>query len=293
MRRMNGAGRALAAAVAVTAVATTAIAAHAAAHGPARGAESATRPPRPDHVVIVMLENKRYDKVIGDPNTPWVTSLAARGANLTRFYAETHPSQPNYLALFSGSTQGVTDNNCPHDIGNRPNLGRQMLGTRRTFIGYAEDLPSVGWRGCGTTTYARRHVPWADFSNIAGRYSRPFTAFPKDYRTLPTLAFVVPNLCHDMHSCPKVQSDTWLKRQFAPYIAWATTHNSLFILTFDEDDKTDGNHIATVVAGAHVKPGRYATRADHYDLLRTLQDMYGLPPMGYAARRSALTGMWR
>ena len=248
--------------------------------------------PRPDHVVLVMLENKRYDAVIGDPHTPWVTSLANGGANLTRFYAETHPSQPNYLALFSGSTQGVADNNCPHDLGAQPNLGQQLASAGKTFVGYAEDLPAPGWKGCSKGRYVRRHVPWANFSNIPARSSRPFTAFPSDYRKLPTLAFVVPNLCHDMHSCPKAQGDAWLRKHFAPYVAWATRHNSMFILTFDEDNKTDGNHIATIIAGANVRPGRYASRVDHYYLLRTLQDMYGLRPTGYATRRTALTGLW-
>jgi acid phosphatase len=79
-----------------------------------------------------------------------------------------------------------------------------------------------------------------------------------------------------MHDCPKQTADHWLKRHFDPYIAWARTHNSLFILTWDEDNKTDGNHIATIIAGANVTPGQYRTRLDHYYLLRTLQRMYGL-----------------
>jgi hypothetical protein len=248
--------------------------------------------PRPDHVVIVMLENKRYDKIVGDPHTPWLTSLAVRQADLSNFYGETHPSQPNYLALFSGSTQGVADNNCPHDLGDKPNLGSQLIGAGYTFTGYAEGLPRTGYRGCATGRYVRRHVPYVNFGNIPAASQRPYTAFPKDYRKLPTLAFVVPDLCHDMHDCPKAVSDAWLRRQFAPYLAWATTHNSLFILTFDEDDKTDGNHIATIVAGAHVRPGRYTTRLDHYHLLRTLQDMYGLRPTGWAAKRNPMRGVF-
>lgn len=296
---MNRAARAVAMVAAAAALIAGGTAARAARPAPAvtagmPAAVAAPTPalPRPDHVVIVMLENKRYDAVVGDPHTPWVTSLSRQGANLTAFYAEAHPSQPNYLALFSGSTQGVTDNKCPHDLGARPNLGQQLIASGRTFTGYAEDLPGVGWRGCSKKNYVRRHVPWANFSNIPAASSRPFTAFPSDYRRLPTLAFVVPNLCHDMHSCPKAQGDAWLRRQFAPYIAWAATHNSLFILTFDEDNKTNGNHIATILAGARVKPGRYAARVDHYYLLRTLQDMYGLAPIGYSAQRVALSGLW-
>jgi hypothetical protein len=258
----------------------------------AMAASAAAGPPRPDHVVIVVLENKRYDKIVGDPKTPWVTALSQRGANFTQFYAETHPSQPNYLALFSGSTQGVIDNNCPHDLGARPNLARQMMDAGQTFVGYAEGLPSVGWRGCATGKYVRRHVPWVNFSNIPGSASQPFTAFPRDYRKLPTVAFVVPDLCHDMHDCPKAEGDAWLRRTFTPYLTWAQSHNSLLIVTFDEDNQTDGNHIPAVVAGAHVKAGQYATRLNHYDLLRTLQQMHGLAPTAHSATAKAITGMW-
>jgi hypothetical protein len=284
---MNRITRAAVTAVLIAGIPTAAVAAL-----PDPAVPRAAALPRPDHVVIVMLENKRYDKVVGDPRTPWVTALAKRQANMTRFYAETHPSQPNYLALFSGSTQGVTDNNCPHDLGDRPNLGRQMIDAGYTFTGYTEGLPSAGWRGCGTGRYVRRHVPWVNFSNVPATRNQPYTAFPTDYRKLPTLAFVVPDLCHDMHDCPKARADAWLRRQFTPYIAWATTHNSLFILTFDEDDKTGGNRIATIVAGAHVRPGQYSTRLDHYHLLRTLQDMYGLRPTGWSAKRSAMRGVF-
>ncbi|MFF5291042.1 alkaline phosphatase family protein [Paractinoplanes globisporus] len=249
--------------------------------------------PRPDHVVIVMLENKRYDAVVGHPKAPWITALAHSSANMLRFYAETHPSQPNYLALFTGSTQAVTDNGCPHDLGNRPNLGRQLIDAGRTFAGYAEDLPRAGWRGCSYRGYVRRHSPWVNFSNLPAAANLPYSAFPADYARLPTVAFVIPNLCHDMHDCPKEQSDAWLRRQFTPYIAWAKTHNSLFVLSFDEDNRTGGNRIATIIAGAGVRPGQYATRSDHYDLLHTLQQMYGLPFTGIAQGRAGIPDIWR
>jgi acid phosphatase len=243
-------------------------------------------------VVIVMLENERYDRVIGDPHAPWVTSLAHRSANMTRFYAETHPSQPNYLALFSGSTQGVTDNNCPHDLGSRPNLARQLLDAGYSFTGYAEGLPHTGYRGCAHGRYVRRHVPWVNFSNIPASVQQPFTAFPQDFRTLPTVSFVIPDLCNDMHDCPKGVGDQWLKEHFDSYISWAAAHNSLFVLTFDEDNRTDHNHIPTIIAGAGVRPGQYSARLDHYHLLRTLQAMYGLTPTGGSATRPPLTGLF-
>jgi len=244
--------------------------------------------PRPDHVVIVMLENKRYDAVVGHPRARWVSSLAKSSANLRRFYGETHPSQPNYLALFSGSTHGVTDNKCPHRLGHRRNLASQLLAHGYTFTGYAEDLPRKGFTGCSHRGYVRRHTPWVNFSNVPASASRPFTKFPRDFRKLPTVSFVIPNLCHDMHDCPKQTADAWLKKHFGAYVAWARKHNSLFVLTFDEDNRTGDNHIPTIVAGAGVRPGRYGTRLDHYDLLRTLQHMYGLRPTGDRSGKAGL-----
>ncbi|GAA3214542.1 alkaline phosphatase family protein [Dactylosporangium siamense] len=251
-------------------------------------ADTTGDPGPPDHVVIVVMENKRYDAVVGHRKTPYITSLAARGANFTAAYGETHPSQPNYLALFSGSTQGVTDNHCGHTFTGVPNLARQLLDAGHTFAGYSEDLPSVGWTGCADRTYVRRHNPWVNFDNVPASANRPLHDFPSDYRQLPTVSFVIPGLCHDMHDCPKAEADTWLHDTFDRYIGWAERHNSLLVLTFDEDNRTDGNHIPTVVLGQHVTAGDRTERVDHYSMLRTIQEFYGLPPLGDAALRAPL-----
>jgi len=96
-----------------------------------------------------------------------------------------------------------------------------------------------------------------------------------------------------MHDCPKAEDDAWLREQFGPYIAWAKTHRSLFVLSFDEDNRTGGNRIATIVAGAGVRPGHYTGRLDHYDLLHTLQLMYRSPLTGVAQRRAGMPDIWR
>ena len=259
---------------------------------PAAATATSARPPWRDHVLVVVMENNRYDAVVGHPSAPWVSSLARDSADMRNFYAESHPSQPNYLALFSGSMHGVTDNRCRHDLGDRPNLARQLLDAGRSFAGYSEGLPSVGWGGCSHRGYVRRHNPWVNFSNVPASVNRPYRMFPRAYDTLPTVSFVVPNLCHDMHDCSRVSADKWLSRNFTRYIAWAKTHNSLFILTFDEDDRTGHNHIPTIIAGAGVRPGRYGAHLDHYDLLHTLQRMYRLPLTGAAAHRSGLPDIW-
>src|SRR6476469_5733778 len=100
--------------------------------------------PRPDHVVLVMFENKKYSQINGSSSAPYLNSLAGQGAKFSQSFAITHPSQPNYIALFSGSTQGVTDDSCPTRQFTAPNLGSQLLGAGLTFTGYSEDLPAVG-----------------------------------------------------------------------------------------------------------------------------------------------------
>jgi acid phosphatase len=204
----------------------------------------------------------------------------------------THPSQPNYLALFSGSTQGVTGDSCPQSF-DGGNLAAQLQAAGSSFTGYSEGLPGVGSAACGSGRYARKHNPWVDFPALPASVNQPLTALPSDFSRLPTVAFVVPDLCHDMHDCSVGTGDAWARDHLGAYATWAADHDSLLIITFDEDEGTSANHIATVVVGAGVRPGPSSQRIDHYSLLRTLEDMYGLPPLGKAAAAAPLTGIWR
>jgi hypothetical protein len=250
--------------------------------------------PRPDHIVVVVFENKDRDEVIGPrAKAPYLNELAASGANLTQSYGVTYPSQPNYLALFSGSTQGVTDNRCPTDFPSADNLGNQLIKAGLTFIGYAESLPSVGFRGCESGSYERKHNPWVNFGNLPASVNQPFSAFPRNFASLPTVAFVAPNMCSDMHDCSVATGDRWLRDHLDPYVQWAKTHNSLLIVTFDEDNGDGGNHIATLLVGQQIRPGSYDERTTHYTILRTIEDAYGLPPLGEAANAEPLQTVWR
>jgi acid phosphatase len=244
---------------------------------------------RPDHVVVVMEENHGYQDVI---TAPYIASLAAQGASFTQSFAVTHPSQPNYLALFSGDTQAVGDDSCPHTF-SADNLGHQLSAAGLTFAGYSEDLPRVGFTGCSAGDYARKHAPWVNFSDVPASANKPLSAFPSDFSNLPTLSFVVPNLVDDMHSGSIAAGDSWLRQHIDPYARWATTHNSLLIVTWDEDDYSGDNQIATIVVGAEVKPGQYAQRITHYAVLRTLEVIFGLAPLGSAASAQPISGIWR
>jgi len=255
---------------------------------PARAAGSL---PRPDHVVIVVFENKEESSILGNAQAPYINALAGAGANFTQSFAIEHPSQPNYLDLFSGSNQGVTDDSCPHTF-STDNMGAQLIGAGLSFRGYSEGLPSVGSTTCSSGSYARKHNPWVNFTNVPSADNLPFSSFPSDYSTLPTVSWVVPDLCHDMHDCSIATGDTWLKANLGGYAQWALTHNSLLIVTFDEDDGSAGNNITTLFYGQPVVPGSYSEHIDHYDVLRTIEDMYGLPYAGNAADATAITDVW-
>src|SRR4051812_5582391 len=247
--------------------------------------------PRPDHVVVVVEENKAETQIVGNAAAPYITSLAAGGANFTSSFAITHPSQPNYVALFSGSTQGLTDDSCPHSY-TAPSLGDQLLAGGHTFTGYSEGLPRAGDTGCSSGGYARKHNPWADFPAIPASANQPFSAFPTDYSTLPDVSFVIPNLANDMHDGSVAQGDAWLQSNLGGYVEWAKTHNSLLVLTFDEDDGSAANRIATVFSGQSVVPGQYGETINHYNVLRTIEDAYGVTPLGASATASPITDVW-
>jgi acid phosphatase len=261
------------------------------AAGPAM---TGNRIPVPDHVVIVMEENHGYSQIIGAQAAPYVNALAAQGALFTDSHAIGHPSQPNYLDLFSGSNQGVTNDSCPHSFA-ADNEGNQLRMAGFSFVGYSEDLPDKGSEVCTYGAYARKHAPWTNFTDLPAGTNQPFMKFAKDFNNvrLPTVAWVIPNLDDDMHDGTIAQGDKWLKKHLSGYVAWAQSHNSLLIVTWDEDEQTEGNHIATIFVGPMVKPGQYGEAIDHYTVLRTIEAMYGLPALGNAAGVKPIKDVWQ
>lgn len=264
---------------------------------------AAAGPPTPDHVVIVVEENHAYTQIIGSASAPYINGLLGQGALLTNAFAVTHPSQPNYLALFSGSTQGVTTDATPTTLPfSTANLGAQLIAAGKTFAGYSEGLPSVGFTGDssgGTNGYQRKHNPWVNWQQTAAgqpntmpaSVNQPFTAFPTDYSTLPTVSFVIPTQINDMHNGTIAQGDAWLAANLDGYVQWAKTHNSLFVMLFDEDDSGAGNHIAEILVGQPVVPGATSGQSvTHYTTLATLQDMYGLSRTANSVGQTAIAG---
>jgi acid phosphatase len=309
--------------------------------------------PHPDHVVIVIMENKSFAQIIGNVAAPNINALATEGANIVNTagdpnaltsgsHALRHPSQPNYLELFSGNHQGVVSDGRPGTASepgsaalpfSTPNLAAALLAAGFTFATYSEGLAAVGFDGDasssvpGQNQYERKHNPAVNWqaadapanNHLPPEINRSFTQFPQDpggYATLPTVAFVVPDEQHNMHDGSVAQGDAWLKTNILDgYYQWAKTHNSLLIITFDEDaTNTPTNQITTIFAGALVRPGNFpetninppdarppdggvitptGTAMNHHNLLRTIEEMFGLAPLGGSANTPPVTDVFR
>lgn len=268
--------------------------------------------PKPAHIVIVIEENHSLNQIQGNKEAPYINSLIDEGTLLTNYHGVTHPSQPNYIALFSGAIQTVTDDHC---LDNQPpfttpNMGNELISRGYTFGGYSEDMPAVGYTGCGlgksvyangSPLYARKHNPWVDWqgtqeNGISSAVNMPLTAFPHDFTKLPTVSIVIPDEDNDMHNGPDSLSikrgDTWLKNKLSSYVNWTKNHNSLFILTFDEDNDTPRNRILTLFVGSMAKHMKYGEFADHTTLLRTIEDMYGLDH-SIPDDKKPIKGVWK
>ncbi|MET8428596.1 alkaline phosphatase family protein [Nocardia sp. NPDC004860] len=253
-------------------------------------AQAVTTVPVFDHIVLVMFENHSYSQINGSSSAPYFNSLAGQGAKFTQSFGVTHPSEPNYLAMFSGSTQGITDDSCPHTFSGN-NIANQLITAGKSFKSYSESMPSDGYTGCTSGQYARKHNAAPFFSNVPATSNLMYSDFPNssNYASLPTVSYIAPNLCNDMHDCSIGTGDTWLKNNMDAYAQWAKTHNSLLIVTFDEDNGSSSNHIFTTFVGAHTQVGSFSNQINHYNVLSTIESAYGLSHLNSAAE---ITNVW-
>jgi acid phosphatase len=262
---------------------------------------AAAVPPVPafKHVIVVVFENKEYERVLGSGAAPTFDLYARRYVSLPKYYAITHPSLPNYLGLVSGSTHGVKTN-CTTCSVTGPSLMDNLEASGRTWKAYAEGLPRAGWLGGRSGGYTRTHNPFPYFRAIANDPTRrarivPYSRLRLDLRRqrLPDFAFVIPDICHDMHNCSVTAGDRWLRIFASPLLKLPST--VLFVL-FDEGNSNDhfGGRIAALVLGAAVAPGStFAADTGHYGVLRTIEEAWGLPLLKHSAEVVPLTGIWR
>ncbi len=251
--------------------------------------------PRLDHVIIVVMENHSYDQV---RTLPYISTLISKYTSFSQSYAVAHPSQPNYLALWAASTLGISNDNCPPSGSpySAANLGSYCEAAGLTWKSYCENLPSVGSTVCSSSDnlYRRKHHPCPDFSNLAHSRECPYNQLATDIAagTLPTLSLVVPNMCHDMHDCSDSTGDTWLSNDLPAMIS-AVGQRGLVILTWDEDDRSSGNHILTVFAGPMVKSNYVCSQTiDHYTVVRTICDVLGLSSFANASSKTTPSDVW-
>ena len=236
------------------------------------------------HVVWIVMENKGYSQIIDSANAPYINALAQQCGVATRFAAESHPSLPNYIAMTTGSLQGISDDSDPsaHRLF-VPSIFSQ-LGT--TWRALAESMPSNCYR-TNAGLYAVRHNPAVYFTNIRTRECM-LQDVPLGRRPNLTgrFTFVTPNICHDMHSCPTTgddeaaqtrAGDDWLAT-FVPKVLSSPQYRSGAMAVFVTwDEGSLDNHIATLVLSPYTHPGTTSPALfNHYSLLRTTEDMLGL-----------------
>lgn len=252
--------------------------------------QSATIPAPIDHTVVIVDENKPAASVLGNPDAPYINELAAEFSLAADYDAVAHPSLPNYLAITSGTTAGITDDcnppggSCEARV---PEITGEITASGRTWKMYAEGMPFACDRE-NSGRYAVKHNPFLYYPSVTANasYCRahvvPFGQLSQDIEHgLPDFAFITPDLCNDMHDCSVRVGDRWLSKQAGRILKSPafTSENSLLVITWDEGD-SQSNRVVTIFAGSAAKKGYQSTRAyNHYSLLHTIESAWGLAPL--------------
>jgi hypothetical protein len=245
-------------------------------------AGSAPTVPHLDHVVVIVFENKERSQVLGTGEAPTFDRLAARYASFSNYHALTHPSLPNYLALVSGSTQGITDD-CTACTAGGTSIGTLLTRAKLRWGAYAEGYPS-------SPRFAKKHMPFLYFAGQSS-HVKPLTSF--DPKAPPAFSFIAPDLCADMHDCSVATGDHWLAGFIPPLLKLPRT---VVFVIFDEGASSEGGggRVAAIAAGTAVRAHRLSAQpAGHYVLLRTIEEALRLPYLGASARAQPLAGIWR
>ena len=258
--------------------------------------------PSLNRVVVVVFENHSYSQVIGHRTAPTFNAMAARYALLTRYRAVARPSLLNYLALVSGSTQGLTTT-CDECSFDARTLADTVEASGRTWKTYAEGLPEPGFTGASSNRYVKRHNPFLYFTGVLSSPERlqrvvSLQEFAPDLaaRRLPNLSLVIPDLCNGMHDCSVARGDAWLAKFLKPLLARTVLSGSAVFVVFDEPSITPlaEQRIPALVLGPTVRRGaRSKTALTHYGLLRTIEDAWQLPYLGNSASATPIAGIWR
>jgi acid phosphatase len=255
------------------------------------------------HIYLVVMENREYGSIVGSANAPYINSLIARYGLATNYRAVAHPSQPNYFALFGGSTRGIRDNR--NHLLSGTSLADQLGAHGRSWRVFAENVPVGCYKGTtasggpdGPGTYARKHEPAISYRNISRRASRcaKIQDFSHFSPSAAEFELIVPNMCNSMHDCSTAHGDAWLSSFLPQILDSPAMQGSVLFLTFDEGTSNlgGGGRIATVVVGPSVKPGyRSGIRHTHYSLLRTIERAWGLGCLNLSCSANDLREFFR
>jgi acid phosphatase len=254
-----------------------------------------TQPPPPtataDHVFLVVLENHSFGQVVRNPAMPYLNSLASAHSVAAEYFADAHPSIPNYFMLTTGKLQTFDDSFSGTIADN--NLVRVLTATNKSWKAYVESLPAVGFTGPDTGTYLKHHNPFSYLSDVTGSPAQaanmvPFSQFSSDLTagSLANFVYLVPDSQNDAHDCPGgaatctddqklAAADNWLQANINPLLSSPKFGNSVLIITFDESVTTDvtdgGGQVMTVLVGPHVKSAfRSSTMYQHQSVLRLI-----------------------
>jgi hypothetical protein len=215
------------------------------------------------HVFVIMMENTGFDTLIGNPNAPFTNFLASTSGFAKNYFGVTHPSQPNYIAATSGSTNGVPDDN---DITiNVPNIVDQLESHHKSWKGYMQSFSLCATpldHACGNQLYERKHNPFVTYADVQSSAARlanivDYSEFATDLAndTVPNYSWISPDQCHDMHGRAATPADPCDFSQIQPLIqsgdsflagavgaimssrAWR--EGSLIFIVWDESDFTN------------------------------------------------------
>jgi hypothetical protein len=239
------------------------------------------RQPTFSHIILVVEENHSYSEVIGNSSMPYLNSLASKYGLATEYFANAHPSIPNYLMLTTGLTE-TFDDNFSGTISD-DNVVRELVKAGKSWKSYAESIPSPGYQGADAGAYLRRHNPFTYLSDVQNSSTQaanlvPFPQFATDLANtaLPQYSFITPNAMDDGHDGTLAQADAWLQINIAPLIANSAFQNSgLLIITFDEGAQTDldhgGGQVATLIISSAAKQGFQSQNVyQHQSILRLI-----------------------
>jgi phosphatidylinositol-3-phosphatase len=250
------------------------------------------------HVVWILMENHGYNQIVGGGAAPYINSLISQYGSATNFFAEGHPSLPNYTAMTSGSTQGITDDNNPssHPL-NVENIFHQLGGGQSQSL--EESMPSNCYGSDFTDAsggkYSAHHNPMAYYTNLGTdcqNYDIPLSLAPS---FTPKFTFVTPNQTDNMHTGTISQGDSFLQ-SFIPKITSTADYQAgktVVFVTWDEDEGSENNHIPTITInpnGAHDTSACQGTQYTHYSMLRFVEDNFGLARIGNAASANSMSG---